>query len=324
MIKLFRLNQPFIAYIIFVVTGLLMIPFFSNGILLNFDFPPFDSLFSGSEMVNYFIVYLLININALLVNWLVVKYLKSVKKNYLPAFFYTLSTCAVAYFFGISKVILAVPGVLFSLNYLLQIAHQKNVLNLCFKSGFWLSIASLFEFSLILLFPFYLFAIILSRSASIKEWLVLLIGGVIPYLFLGSYVYVNEINSIEIFSYYGIYEIFNLAEQSVFLAIFVVVFLVGMIIGWYAFYVDYNKSVRLLKISKKTFIIISIGLMIISVYSFSKSSSSIMMLLILPFSIMLPTIINMLRKEKYLVLSMNIVVYVTIITVILDYFKDLL
>ncbi|SMO60118.1 hypothetical protein SAMN06265379_103253 [Saccharicrinis carchari] len=71
-----------------------------------------------------------------------------------------------------------------SLDYLFTAHNHRKVMRTCFLAALWVSVASLFSYKVVLLFPLLLIWIIIMRLLNFKSFLAMLIGLVLPWLFL--------------------------------------------------------------------------------------------------------------------------------------------
>jgi hypothetical protein len=75
-------------------------------------------------------------------------------------------------------------ALLFAINELLQLKQAHSPNKQLFNLGFAISLASLFQFSNIFFLPFLFIALIILRSVNIREWMIALVGFVMPFYIL--------------------------------------------------------------------------------------------------------------------------------------------
>jgi Family of unknown function (DUF6427) len=79
-----------------------------------------------------------------------------------------------------------------SLNKILTSFRKNNAFSNAFDAGLLLSIASLFYFPSILLFPLIGIGLIIFRTFNWREWIISAIGICVPYVFILSYYFWNN------------------------------------------------------------------------------------------------------------------------------------
>jgi len=321
MINFFRTNQPLIAYILLPVAILFMLPVFVLNQPYEFNFF-LGSFFSKTPLLlQHMLVLLLLFFNAININSFVAKYLIPKEKNYLAGLFYLLLTSVQLYWFGFSGFMVATIFLLPSLSYILSINHQKKILDLSFRAGFWLGISILFENSLIVLMIFYLFLFFFSRSRSLRESFVLIVGLLIPFFFYLPYFLINNLPLLNNDFHFGLPTIQDFwLKISLFEKIFLFSSLFIFIISILSFQKNLQKSVHNDKISKKTFFIVGIGMVIISLFNSFINFTDYLTILTFILATTIPSFFLVFRKEKIGKLTLNLYVYLIIFLIVVDYF----
>lgn len=321
MIKFFRTNQPLITYLLLPVAFVFLWPVFLSTSEYKFDFLMGQFLSNSPIVFQHLFVFTLLVLNSIRINAFVIKFLKLKEKNYLASFYYLLLSSAQIYWFGFSVFLISTPFLLISLDYLLRINHQKRILNISFRVGFWLGIAVLIEQSLILLFLFYLVSFLFSRKSSFREWFVLAIGFGVPFLFYG---YFQLINYLPLFSdnfHLGLPEVHSFWHSfSYFEKTFVFSSLLIFILSSLAYYKNYGKSVYYNKVSKKTYIIVVMGFLLLGLINSFEEMNDYFAIIIFIFSTFVPSYFLIFRKEKIGDVLLSIYTYLVIFMIIIDYF----
>jgi hypothetical protein len=82
---------------------------------------------------------------------------------------------------------------IFAIHSLLAVFDNPNTFPQVFNAGFFIGIGSLFYFNLIILLPAFLIAIIiLHRDYHWREFVIMLIGSIVPFIFAASYAYLTD------------------------------------------------------------------------------------------------------------------------------------
>ena len=114
-------------------------------------------------------------------------------KTKLPAPLFILIVCGFTDLQAMHPVYFGAFFVLISIHRMFSAFGQKQPYSAAFDSGFFLGIAALFHFNLIILFPAFLIGIgILSREIQWREFVILTLGVLLPFLFAFSFAYVND------------------------------------------------------------------------------------------------------------------------------------
>lgn len=321
MIKFFRNNQPLIAYILIPVALLFMLPIFLSEKTFEFNFLFSEFINQTPLFFHHIFVFLLLLFNANRINIFVAKFLKTKEKNFLASFFYLLLSSVQLFWFGFSNFFIATIFLVPSLTYLLSINHQKSILDLSFRAGFWLGISILFESSVVLLIVFYLFSLFSSRNISFREWFVLLVGVLIPFLFYFAYLLINDLPIVDNNFHFGLTDLLEFLNNSnVFKKGYVFSSMFILLISIYAFRKNWNKSVHYDKISKKTFFIIGVGLLATGLFNSFDKTNDYLAILIFVLATTIPSYFIAFRKERIGNVIINLYVYGVVCLLIVDYF----
>ncbi len=134
--------------------------------------------------LNFFIFVTLISFQAIYFNLLVNKHEVLYRNSYLPALFFVLLVSAIPSFLVIhpihfvSLILLRIFDKIFSFH-----KHGRMIVSI-FDCGFLAATAALLYFPAIPIFLLLLFSISIMRPFNIKEWLVLVIGYIVPFMLL--------------------------------------------------------------------------------------------------------------------------------------------
>ncbi|MBN8701455.1 MAG: hypothetical protein J0M08_00155 [Bacteroidetes bacterium] len=192
MINFFRNNTPFATIIICVLGVLLWFSGFLNStsIIVKHEMPLFETIaFSynkASIAVSAFSLLLILG-SSLLLNRLCNDYELLGRPNYVVGLIYLLICCSLPGLlkpnaFHFSNIIIVL-----GLQRLLSGYRQTSALSSVFDSSLLFGIATLFDFSSVTLVLFVWISIAIIRPFNWQEWVIPVIGFIIPYLFLGVY-----------------------------------------------------------------------------------------------------------------------------------------
>ena len=196
LLKLFKSHQPFSIVLIPIINILLWLPIFINppdySIYLN-DYAPFAGYLIKS--LNFFplssiiIANIFVLISAFYVNKINLKHVFIEKRTYLPAYIYVF----VFAFFLTSKFLIPLSFsllfILFSFDKILVIRKERNILKPYFESGILAGISSLFIVDSLLFFIVIWIAIMLTSHFYWREYLMTVLGLILPIFFLFAYYY---------------------------------------------------------------------------------------------------------------------------------------
>jgi len=157
-------------------------------------------LFSNetSFLASQFITLLSVIIGAFFVNYIAINQEITSKTNYLPAFLYVLFSFSAATNRHIEPILIANLFVLPAIYYLSSAYRKDTALSAIFKAGLLLGLASFFYTYYILFFPIAVIAVIILRSFNWREWILLIIGLLLPVYIYMCISYLNDNGTFEI------------------------------------------------------------------------------------------------------------------------------
>ena len=202
-LRLFKSKQP-ATIVLIIITGMLawFRPFFDAGIHRSF---PFDSdpmpLYHLLTLIlwhnHYFRVlfaFIFIVLTGFLLVRLNTRFIIINERTNLPALFYILLSSSIVGLNRLNPVIFGALFLLLAIDRVLESYKQEGLSYRYFEASLLLAIGSLFYADLIF-FVFILWvALVMFRPFYWREWLFTILGVMIPYLFLFSYYYLNDIS----------------------------------------------------------------------------------------------------------------------------------
>jgi hypothetical protein len=114
------------------------------------------------------------------------------KRTYLPGLFYCVLMSSSPLLLQCHPLIFANLFITLMLNALVNTYRQNTAFNGVFQGGFFLGIASLFYFPVVLLFPLLLVSLLVLRPFIWREWLIIIIGFIFPYIYVVTYYFWND------------------------------------------------------------------------------------------------------------------------------------
>ncbi len=118
------------------------------------------------------------------INRLNSKYALLSKQSALPGVVFVLLIGGMPLALHFNPIWIATLFFILGLEYLFAAHDYRKVMKECFLTAFWISVASLFSYSLVLLYPLFILLMIPLRLLNFKSFLASLIGFVLPWLFL--------------------------------------------------------------------------------------------------------------------------------------------
>lgn len=191
-IRFLKSNQP-IGIIILPVFGLLL---WTSGFIrpqevdIYETMPLYNLVCRG--MVNYKLLavataFILLMMGAAILNYVINEHEILGKQSYLPALFYILLMSSSPFHLALHPGLFANLFLMLAMNQLFNIYRKEISFSQVFDAGLLIALASLFYLPSILLFPLVWIALIVFRPFIWREWIIALIGLIVPYLYLCVY-----------------------------------------------------------------------------------------------------------------------------------------
>ena len=200
-LQLLKSNSP-INYFFYLIIGILfwlgsfLVPFsyqFFEGENKSILYYPIDKITSGIPFLQVFLSLVLVLFVAFLIQQINSRYSLIKIRTKIPAVIYIIITGGFTSMHTLHPVFFAAIFTILGINSLLTIFNNTEPQLEIFNAGLFIALGTLFYFNLIVLLPAFLIAIsILRRERNWREFLVLLIGFVIPILFALSYAFFTD------------------------------------------------------------------------------------------------------------------------------------
>ncbi len=197
MLALFRTNQALANILILLYLGLVRAVVFihppditplSEGILSSWVLQSSPPSSNEAKIAAIMLIF----IQAIFINGFMWRYRIGSQLTLLPGMFYALAASILPDFLTLSPILLANTFLILALYYLFSIYRRPQAADLIFDVGIWIGTASLFYFSYWVFMFWGFIGLATLRGIRPKEFLMLLIGMLIPYFLLGVYLYWNN------------------------------------------------------------------------------------------------------------------------------------
>ncbi len=197
LVRFLRSHQPILLIVIPVLAAILWLPAFLHPIvpIIKHQMPLFELLarpFIVYPRLTGLIAFIFLLLQAFLFNYILAKYELLGKPTYLPALLYVVFGSLAPSLLQLHPALLANVFILLSLNCVLGTYRKTNALSACFEAGFFIALASLFYFPAVLGIVFILIAVLVLRPFSGRELTIVLLGFLLPYLYLFVYYFVAD------------------------------------------------------------------------------------------------------------------------------------
>jgi hypothetical protein len=187
---------------------------------------------SARNLAAGLLAFILVYIQALLLNYLVNEHRMTARQTYLPAMAFLLITSLLPDWTYLSAPLVANGFLLWAFIKLFRLYNLGAAQGAIFNIGLILGIASFIYFSSAALVICLLLGLMILRPFRLKEWLLLLLGAATPYYFYGVYLYLTDAFSVpNLFP--AIRATIPFIRSSVWLALSVTLLCVPFLIGGY-------------------------------------------------------------------------------------------
>lgn len=196
--RLFNTNTVFTIFIVVILTIVLWIPAFFVEPVTALPFPVspgysfiVNSL-GGIGIISGIISVVLVIMGALLLNSILDDYDVLPKNSSMAAFIYILIMSGSKEFVYLNPALFSNFFLILALGQLFRIYGKQDSFAPSFNTGFFIAIASFFYFPVVFIFLLVPLSFIIYRQFSWREWLISLIGLVLPYVFLATWFFWND------------------------------------------------------------------------------------------------------------------------------------
>lgn len=188
----FRSRQIILIPIIVVIGLLLWLPAIGTNYTLSLQhemplYELFVHFFANKPFLQLLIAFVLVVAQAFVFNAITERHELFGKSSYLPALIYILLFSFTPEALHLHPLLFANFFILLSVDALLNMYRKPNAIGQSFETGLLIAIATLFYFPSILLLLFLLVGLFIMRPFSIREFILVVLGFVFPYLYVIVY-----------------------------------------------------------------------------------------------------------------------------------------
>jgi hypothetical protein len=293
--------QPFIQTVVEPQT-LLALPFYNS---INY----FSVHYHGLSVL---VAFLIVLAQAFYLNFIAIKYDLLQKNSYISALIYITLMSSSASFLCIHQILICNCFLLPMLDICLSLYEKREAYRDCFYLGFLIAIASMFFYVLGILLFFVWMSFIVFRLLTLREWFIVLMGILVPYLYIFTYFFwFNKLGwlSVNIVSqWYQWHPSFQLPHNEMILFI-----VIGLVLFIAFFYTLFHINERIILIRKMQYVFIWLMLFSLLILIFTINfSESFLTIIFIPATIFVTNYFTN-RKKKWL----TEVLYLTLIALII-------
>ncbi len=194
MLNLFRTNQLLFSILLLIYIGILHVGVFVYPVAWQpvefgiFSRWVYDAIGATGTLPSI-IVMVLLFIQGTAINVIAANHRLADTVTLYPGLFYILIASALPEFLHLSPLHMANTFLLIAISELLKVYKNPSCANNIFNVGFWVAVASLFYPSYLIFIIFGFTGLNSLRAFNFKEWLMLLSGGIVPYILMGTYIF---------------------------------------------------------------------------------------------------------------------------------------
>jgi len=254
------------------------------------------------DIINNSIVYKIITFTFILIGGITLVFVSVShelisKTNLLPAFFYMLFSFSAITSNALLPILISNVFILLSINALYHSYRRDNALMDCFNAGVYISLASCFYTTYILLIPIGIIAIMILKLINWREWICFLSGMIMPYYvyssvaFLGNKSYLKPYDLIS-----SVFYKIQLPILSEYYFVFIgITFFMFVLAIFYYISKGFGNRVKL---QKARFILIWLSVFCLTISILNTISNFWLLTCMVPFSIIIGDYIGEVKKLK--------------------------
>jgi hypothetical protein len=250
-ISTFKKNIPTGNFYLLIYALFLKLPLFlgynkvqllqSDGILYKKILIALNTIASNTSPLFGVISFILLYSQAIFLNKIVNEQKLLKQNSYLTGMTYLLITSLFTDWFSLSAPLFANSAILWAYAKACTIHNNTNPKRILFNIGLLLGISSFIYFPSISFVLFIIFAIAISRTFKIKEWLLVILGIVTPLYLFSSYLYLT--NQISSYHFPGFSLSIPIANQNTLTNISLGLIVIATLIGLYYINKNFNRQV---------------------------------------------------------------------------------
>jgi hypothetical protein len=153
----------------------------------------FYKLFREQDFWQVFFAFVLVLVNSFFISQLGSNFLFQRNRSYLPGIVYLITVSSITRLHNLLPVHFATLFVLITLYFIIDTYHKPNEITFTFNASFFLSIASLFYFPVVTLFPLVWISIfVLQKSDNWRLLVIPVLGFGTPWIFLWTFSFLTD------------------------------------------------------------------------------------------------------------------------------------
>ncbi|MES2140326.1 MAG: DUF6427 family protein [Bacteroidota bacterium] len=198
LIRFFKHNNPssFILLPLFALVLWIIGFFLEQNSIVGDQMPLYETIakpLNNFHFIGTLIAFLLIITGAFLLNFIVNQYEILTKPSFLPALFYIVFMSMDSSMLALHPFVFANIFIMLAVFKLVSSYQKDTAFSNAFDAGILISLSSLFYFPGIVFIPLLGIGFILFRPFNWREWIISLLGILVPYIFVFSYYFLKEI-----------------------------------------------------------------------------------------------------------------------------------
>jgi len=236
----------------------------------------------GNQVVISFLAFLLLYVQALMINYLVNEYRMLPKQTYLPAMSYLLLTSLLPEWSYLSSPLVATTFIIWAFVKLFRLYNTSTANGEIFNIGLLLGISSYFYFPSASFLVCIIIGLIVLKPFRLNELVLFLMGCLTPYYFIGAYLFLkNQLSFATFFPHISVQV--PVVKSNIWLAISILLLAIPFLIG--GFFVQKHLHKMLIQV-RKCWSIVLLFLLLAFFVPFVNSNSSFhnWVLLVAPFA----------------------------------------
>jgi len=295
-LRLFKSSRP-LNYILFLIIGILFwitslispLPYdFFDGENNSILYSPIFKITAKVPYIQVLISLFIVLFLAFLVQQINSRYALIKARTKLPIAIYIIITGGFTTMHTLHPVFFGAIFLLFGINSLFSIFNNSNPQTEIFNAGLFIAIGTFFYFNLIVILPAFLIAIsILRRERKWREFLILIIGFIIPTLFALSYAFfTDQLNEVFLTFHKNIFTLVNHFKANYTLQGFLAMLVLLTIIGSIKIMQQYDSR----KVSTRKYYLVLFVIFIFSMISFvfiPATSQEMLVIAVIPVTFLI-------------------------------------
>ena len=292
LIRLFK-SKFYVQYIAFFILAILLWGDVLFHPQVNFAFSIkdyytsewFNSLISANRYLATIVAFLLLFFQSLALNQILENNKLSEKTDLLPAVVYFVFMSSVPPLLSLHPVIVVNFLLILVIKFLLRIYHKQEAYDDVFTAGFLTGIASAIYFPAIFFLLFIWLSFVIYRIFSWREWIISIIGLIVPYLFIGVYFFWIDEFMIWAEDFVSLFCAFHLPELKFRVYTWIILACIGLLIFTAFIKLFPNLNKRKIDIRKKVNVLAAFFLLTIATSFYSGNLCVFHLCLVfIPFS----------------------------------------